>query len=186
MIKTKKLNITFTSKNRTTPIGFKFLVDIVKNLEDIKENEFIFDLLSHSHISAIREEIALKDNLSLQTIEYLLNDSNETTINNLLHRQDTLNKLNTKQILKIIKSNNIKFIKIIAMTIEYLKKCDVEKIIKKLSKHDDPIVREALLYNVAVISNKYLEILLNDEEIDIRKIVLERFNKIRHNSVLID
>ena len=48
-----------------------------KNLEDKKENEFIFDLLSHSHISVIREEIALKDNLALQTIEYLLNDSNE-------------------------------------------------------------------------------------------------------------
>ena len=57
MIKTKKLNITFTSENKTTAIGFKLFVNIVKNLEDIKENESLFELLAHSHISAVREEI---------------------------------------------------------------------------------------------------------------------------------
>ena len=177
MIKTKKLNITLTSKNKTTAIGFKLFVNIVKNLEDIKENESLFELLAHSHISAIREEIALKDNLSLQTIEYLLNDSNEITINNLLHRQDTLNKLNTRQVLRIIKNNNIKLIKIIAMTIEYLKNCDTNKILKKLCKHSDPIVRESLLYNINAIPKKYLEILLNDEDMDIQEKVCENLTK---------
>lgn len=184
MIKTKKLTITLNSQNKTTTIGFKFFVNIVKNLEDIKENQSLFELLAHSHISAIREEIALKDNLSLQTIEYLLNDSNETTINNLLHRQDTLNKLNTKQVLKIIKTNNIKHIKTIAMTIEYLKDCNINKILKKLCTHPDPIVRKSLLYNINAIPKKFLEILLNDEDMDIQNKITERLNQNGHKFVL--
>ncbi len=63
------------------------------------------------------------------------------------------------------------------MTIEYLKNCDTNKILKKLCKHSDPIVRESLLYNIYAIPKKYLEILLNDEDMDIQEKVCENLTK---------
>jgi len=83
--------------------------------------------------------------------------------------------ISEEEIYKIIDSDNIKLLKIIASNIEYYKRCDLCKIVKRLAKHKSASVRYSLIQYVVsdFVSNKILEQLAKDEDRDVSQSALD-------------
>lgn len=150
--------------------GHQFLKDIIRAIPDIKENQSIFSILAKSDNPEVREEISKKDNLSKKTIHLLLDDDSQEVVNNILSNADSAKKINEDILLKIIKSDNIKYLITIASNIDDYVLCNTCKIVKILSRHKNSSVRYSFFDwggSSNVIPTKILKKLSKDKDIDV-------------------
>ena len=104
-----KINVELTINGQKVKVGHKFLEDISMNIPDVKENSKIFTILACSDNFEVRDNIARKDNLSLEAIDTLLNDASDNIIDRILSNRDVNKYITNEQIFSIIEKNNIKY-----------------------------------------------------------------------------
>ena len=182
-MKKEIVQIKLIINSHTVKVGQRFLEDISNNIQDIKENKKIFDILSMSDNYTVRENISRNDNLSSNTVERLLNDENDEIVENILSNR-TINKFITnKQLKRIIKKGSIKLLCLIASRVNEYQNTNMCKITKLLAKHPNQQVRLSIFnWNVPdVISIKTLKRLSKDTDLDIRyeakKVLKDRLEK---------
>jgi len=130
--------------------------------------------LASSDNFEVRDNIALKDNLSLEAIDILLNDisddiTNRILSNRILSNRDVNKYITNEQVFSIIEKNNIKLLSSIAQNIDEFHSCNKCKILNTLLKHKSSKVKIALLsYSVSdLLSIEKLKELSNDEDFDV-------------------
>ncbi len=175
---TIKTELSINGKN--VIIGHQFLEDIIRDIPDIKENQEIFSILAQSDNPEVRENVSrMVDNLDKDTIHLLLNDENQEVVDNVLSNSNLAKHISEEEIYKIIDSDNIKLLTIIASNIDDYKRCDLCKIVKGLAKHKNISVRYRLLgYSRGdSVSNKILKQLSEDEDSDISQMALSELKR---------
>jgi len=171
---TIKTELSINGKN--VVIGHQFLEEIVREIPDIKENKEVFSILAQSDNPEVREAVSRWfDNLNIDTIHLLLNDENQEVVDNVLSNSNLAKHISEEEIYKIIDSDNIKLLTIIASNIDDYKKCDLCKIVKRLAKHKSASVRYSLVEFIVsdFVSNKILEQLAKDEDSDVSQKALD-------------
>lgn len=165
----KTVNIKLLINKKKVNIGCEFLVDLIRYMPDIKQNQDVFESLAVLENHYVKYFIAEKTNLNKKTIKALLTDSNEEIVNEVLSNKNLAKYIPQKRIMKIIKSESIYHICTIARFVENYKKCDIYKLIKIFSNHRNPQVRHKLLKsrNSDLIPNKILKKLSKDPDIDV-------------------
>ena len=152
-------------------IGHQFLENILRNIQDIKENKEIFNDLVLSDNPDIREYLTSIDNIGKKSIHLLLNDINQEVVDGVLSNSDLAKYISEEALMKIIDSDNTKLLMTIASNIEDYVKCDLCKIVNILANHKSVSVR----YNLVrwrtndIISVKILKQLSKDKDIDVAK-----------------
>lgn len=164
-----KINVELTINGQKVKVGHKFLEDISMNIPDVKENSKIFTILAYSDNFEVRDNIARKDNLSLEAIDTLLNDASDNIIDRILSNRDVNKYITNEQIFSIIEKNNIKLLSTIAENIDEFHSCDKCEILNTLVKHKSSRVKAALFsYSVSdLLSIEKLKELSNDEDFDV-------------------
>ena len=178
-MQTQKVKTELLINDSKVTIGHQFLEDIVKNIPDIKENKAIFGALAKSDNPDIRESISCKDNLSKKTIHLLLDDENQEVVDNILSNSDLAKKINEDILFRIIKSDNIKHLSTIASSIDDYALCNICKLAKILSNHQNTSVRYSLVkWRVCDrVTTKILKKLSKDKDIDIAQEAKEELSR---------
>ena len=150
-------------------VGHQFLEDIVRNIPDVKENKSVFSTLAQSDNPEVRESISRKDNLNGKTIQLLLKDDNQEVVDNVLSNSDLAKHIKEEILFDIIETNNIKYLKTIASSIDSYVLCDTCKIATILSKHKNTSVRYALVHwgSANAVTSKILKEPSKDQDFDI-------------------
>lgn len=143
----KTINIKLMIDGKEVTLGHQFLEDIVNEIPDIPQNKKIFEVISKSDNNEVRRLVTKKKFLNKKTIHSLLNDSSKTVITNLFYNKNIAKRITKKQIMKIIKTNEKKFLSTIATHLKKFSLINKCKFAKKLSKHPDPSVRYNLIAN---------------------------------------
>jgi DNA-binding phage protein len=177
-MQTQTIKTELLINGQQVSIGHEYLEDTIRDIPDIQDNANIFDILSLSDNPDVRDSIARKEHLNKQTIYRLLNDSSQDIVESVLSNTDINKYIKNKTLLKIIKTDNIKYLIAIAQNIEDYVKCDQCKIVKILSTHKNPLVRYNLIhYRVSeVISTKILKKLSRDNDITVAQKAQERLD----------
>lgn len=151
--------------------GHQFIEDIVGCIPDIKENQAIFSLLAKSDNPNVRESISSKDNLSKKTIHLLLDDESQEVVDTILSNSNSAKKINEDNLLKIIKSDNVKYLTTIAKNLEKYALCNIGKIAHILCNHKNASVR----YSLVQYSTYYgiIKKLSKDKDFDVAKVAKE-------------
>jgi len=178
-MQTRDLKIELKIDGIAVRVGYELLETISRDLVDIKENAKVFEKLAHSTHYDIRENIADKESINKKTIKLLLKDKRHGLITRLLRNTKVANKLSFKTIKKIIALENPLHCVHIANNIDDFTKCDICKLSKLLSKHQDPEVRATLCsrWNKSV-PKKIVKKLLKDKDIDV---VIKAKEYLEHN-----
>ena len=174
----KAIKIDLKLNNKRVQVGHQFLEDISRNIDDIKENTELFELLATSNNPEVRESISRNNNLNKKTVDMLLGDDYAEVITNLLYTSDAKKHISQKQLMKIIKSGNVTFLCKIAYNVDDYVKCDLCKIVKILANHENPSVRFSLLERRVskAISTKILKKLIKDEDMNVSLMALEEYD----------
>ena len=178
-MQTQKIKTELLINGSKVTIGHQFLEDIVRDIPDIKENKTIFGALAKSDNPDVRELISRKDNLGKKTIHLLLDDENQEVVDNILSNSDLAKKINEDILFRIIKSDNIKYLSTIASNIEDYALCNICKVAKILSNHQNASVKYSLLkWRISdVVTTKILKKLSKDIDIDIAKEAKEKLSR---------
>jgi hypothetical protein len=173
---TTKVNLTIDGVD--VKVGHELLEDIVRYMPDTKENTKVFEKLALNSSCMVREQIARKENINKKTIKILLADKRHGIIGFLVKNQKVANKLTPKQIKNIIALGNPIHCMAIASSLNDLTKCDICKVAKFLSNHNDPIVRFELVnrWNKEIPKN-IIKKLTKDIDIDVANAAKERLKK---------
>ena len=135
-------------------IKVKMDIELLENIAwfipEYKANTKVFKKLATLDNYVVKKHIANKKYISKKTIKKLLKEKNDEIISKLLTNKDAAKKLSNKQLEKIIKRGDPKHYKDIALCSNSFVKCNINKIIKFLSKSKDPIIRA---YVVMLVSN---------------------------------
>lgn len=185
----KDININLQINDENIEVGHILLERIVQYIPDIKGNEKVFEILALSNRERIKYYLADKKNLNEKTVSLLLNESDNNIVDLILSNVDAAKHITQKQIMKFFKNNCIELLCTIARNIEIFKKCDIYKLIKMLSKHENPRVRYNLLQskNSELITKRILKKLSKDEDIDVsnfaKKFIHRISNKVSDNKI---
>ena len=173
---TTKVNLTIGGIN--VKVGHELLEDIVRYMPDIKKNKKVFEKLALNNNHEIRDYVANKDNISKKTIKILLADKRHSIITTLLRNTKVANKLTPKQVKKIISLDDTEHCEAIASNLDDFAKCNICKLAKFLSNHNDPKVRVELAsrWNND-IPKKIIKKLTKDKDIDVANAAKERLKK---------
>jgi hypothetical protein len=168
-MQTETIKVELLINGQNVTVGHEYLEDTVRYIPDIEENIKIFDILALSNNPEVRARILINDLISEKTIHKLIEDQNEEVVDNILSNSDLSKHIKNKTLMKIIKSDNIKYLKTIARNIEDYTKCKQCKIVKILSNHKNPLVRYNLInYSRSdLITTKILKKLAKDKDIDV-------------------
>ena len=151
---------------------------IQQDISDTKENTKVFEKLALNNSYEIRDYVANKDNISKKTIKILLADKRHSIITTLLRNTKVANKLTPKQVKKIISLEDVEHCEAIASNLDDLTKCNICKLAKFLSKHNDPKVRAELLsrWNKDIPKN-IIKKLTKDKGVDVANAAKEKLTK---------
>ena len=177
-MKTQTTKVDLTIDGITVKVGHELLEDIVRYIPDTKENKKVFERLALNSNCMVREYIADKENISKKTIKILLADKRHGVIGFLLKNQKVANRLIPKQIKTIIALGNPIHCKVIASNLDDFTKCDICKLAKFLSNHNDPTIRFELVnrWN-RDIPKKIIKKLTKDKDIDVANAAKEKLRK---------
>ena len=165
------IKIELSVNGRSVTVGHQFLEDIVRSIPDIKENKTLFSELALSDNPEVREVISRNNYLNKKTIHLLLSDEDNSVVDNILSNSDLTKYITEEVLLEVIESDNTIHLKTIASNIETFSLCDTCSIAHKLSQHENPSVRYALVrwYVSDVVSTKILKLLASDSDFDVAK-----------------
>jgi len=166
---TQNIKVELFINGKKAVIGHQYLEDTVSDIPDIKENQEIFDALIHSDNPEVQEHIANVEHLSKKSIDILLNDDNIDVVDNVLSNVNLAKYIKHETLMKIVQSNNTKFLVSIAENIDDYAKCDLCQIVKILANHKNVSVRYALVHWRAsdIVTVKILKQLVKDGDIDV-------------------
>ena len=178
-MQTQKIKTELLINGSKATIGHRFLEDIVRDIPDIKENKAIFEVLAKCDNPDVRESISGKDNLSKKTIHLLLDDENQEVVDNILSNSDLAKKINEDILFRIIKSDNIKHLSTIASSIDDYALCNICRVAKILSNHQNASVRYSLVkWRISdVITTIILKKLSQDKDIDVAREAKEELSR---------
>jgi hypothetical protein len=142
-MQTMKVELIINGKS--VAVGHQFLEDIVRDIPDILENKAVFVTLVQSDNPEVRETISRKDNLSNKTVHLLLRDESQDVVDNVLSNTYLAKRIKEEALLDLIKTDNIKYLTIIASNLDSYELCNPCDIAMILSKHNNSAVRAALL-----------------------------------------
>lgn len=170
-MKRQEITVDFSINGSQVAFGHQFLEDIMRYIPDIRENQAIFRLLAKSNNPEAREIISRNMNLSTKTTHLLLDDDNQEVVCNILSNSVLAKKINEDALLKIIKSDNVKYLIVIAENIESYELCNICKIAHILCNHQNALVRYGLVrYGVScMIPTKIIRKLSKDKDMDVAK-----------------
>jgi hypothetical protein len=159
------MEIKLTVNGIELNVGVELTTNIASYINDNEVNQEIFHQLAQHSSSAIRKEIAYKDNISTETAELLLKDKDSTVLMNILRNQVTKELFTDDDFEYFLSFNNEELISDMIGYLDdyenlsdlnscYAKIIDLEnnyltlqiannyntpkKILKKLLKHNDP------------------------------------------------
>ncbi|MFN5881312.1 MAG: hypothetical protein ACK44L_06335 [Burkholderiales bacterium] len=147
-------------------LGFEDFSQIVSNLPDTAEHADLFDLLSEHPSIAIREYVAMKDNLAESTVKRLAADRDVSVIRSLLRSSKGQEFLSTAQLLEMI-SRDVEAAESVANQVEAFDSADIDELAAALLKHGDARVRNSLAGNSSA-PKKILKTLLKDPDPNVR------------------
>jgi hypothetical protein len=173
---TTKVNLTIDGID--AKVGHELLEDIVKYMPDTKENTKVFEKLALNSSCMVREQIARKENINKKTIKILLADKRHGIIGFLVSNRKVANKLTPKQVKNIIALGNPAHCIAIASNLDDFTKCDICKLAKFLSNHNDPKVRAELVsrWNYDIPKN-IIKKLAKDKDIDVANVAKEKLKQ---------
>jgi hypothetical protein len=147
-------------------------------MPDTKENAKVFEKLALNNSYEIRDYVANKDNISKKTIKILLTDKRHDIITTLLRNTKVANKLTPRQVKDIISLGNPAHCEAIASNFNDFAKCNICKLAKILSNHNDPNVRAKLVsrWNNDIPKN-IIKKLTKDKDIDVVNTAKEKLKK---------
>jgi len=179
-MQTQTIKMELTINGNKVVVSHRFLEDIIGEIPDVKANKSVFSTLALSDNPRVREFISRKSNLSKKTIHLLLNDENQEVVNNILSNSDLAKYIKENKLLKIIKGNNINYLKTIASDIDSYALCDTCKIATLLSKHTSAVVKYALVNYWGLsnaVTNKMLKKLSKDKDFDVANTAKESLKR---------
>ena len=142
------------------PLGYQVLTQTLQALPDSPSYQSLYEQLSNHPSSQIRAVIASKENLSEATIIQLAQDSSVSVLRSLVYNATAQSFLDTKLVIDIT-NRDPEAAENIAYNFERWN--GKKELLKVLSKHSDPVVRNALANNSDTPKPIYLE-LVNDKD----------------------
>ncbi|MFN3456307.1 MAG: hypothetical protein ACK4Z8_01860 [Novosphingobium sp.] len=147
-------------------LGSEAVSGLIGRLPDTSENKELFGYLAKSASSEIRSDIACRDNLMEETVEYLSKDSSVDVRRRLSGQTPFREWASTELLLEYINAD-IECAKIIACSVGEYSNADTNKIAAELCKHPDPDVRNTLAGNWGT-PKKFLKQLASDSDASVR------------------
>lgn len=162
----KSISIKLEINEKEVTISHDLLEKIIEQIPDIPQNKDIFEILSKSDNSEVKSLLTKKRFLNKKTISLLLNDKSKKVVINLIYNQHLTKKITTKQIIKIIKRNNIDILCAIATHLRNFTLINKYKLASRLSNDKNSSVRYSLVSNsrLETISTSTLKKLSRDKD----------------------
>lgn len=172
-----KVTVTIKEGNTTTSIdlGFDQTVSMVATLTDNEESTSFFAAISKHPASAVREEVAKKDNLDEETVQRLFKDPAKSIMRWLLNSRKAREILTTEQLTQAIAAD-LEAAEYIAYNLESFESASIDEIASILAKHNDPKIRYALASNYS-IPKKTAKSLTKDPDPQVRAAALEKTSR---------
>jgi len=145
-------------------VGYEFLENISYNMPDIKENKKVLEILANSDDFEVRRSISRYDNLNKNTIDILLQDTDNDVVQNLLNNRDIAKFITQEQVENIFTQDNIYLLETLGRNVDDFQSCNVCKLIDKFIKHPNARARGSVLYHRSNLNLQQLELLTNDND----------------------
>jgi hypothetical protein len=134
-----ELVITIEGKEVRIDMPFYNVSNIVNELPDVKDNEDIFNALTNHPSKQVLSNLAVKTNLSTESLLKLFDTGYNSVIQSLLSNPTFKKSVGIEDLDKMIKAD-AEFANIIAQSIEQFEDLDKTKLIELLLASKDPRV----------------------------------------------
>jgi len=175
----KKINALLTVNGKSIQFGSWDTYRIIGDYLEVPGGTEILSELAHSAYNEIRLKVSYYNGLSLEAIEFLLDDPVEKVVYETVTAQngERLLLLNQQQILKLI-SRSPKIAHALARYVNKLMEntqIDRIEIVSAISRHPDPCVRHTLAENRST-PKELLEKLVTDSDMDVAQTAQNTLN----------
>ncbi len=127
-------------------ISYESLSTLIGSMPDESELSKFYELVATHPSSSVRENIAYKDNLNLETIQMLAEDKSINVLRNLV-RSQSFRENATEEMLERMMKIDPELAQSIAGYIDSYEMCNTSKIIDLLLEISDPCIAGALANN---------------------------------------